>query len=123
MTMEEFRDDNEGHYLNAVGLLGIDPRHVPSFRVVHASRAPRSRQLNYVLNTPALKRVLFKALGPGRYTTLSKGVAGLVMKERPRHDISPALEWQLRDELGPEVARVSELVGRDLMTVWGYAGR
>lgn len=123
MTMEEFRHDNERHYLQAIDLLGVDPRYVPSFRVVHASRAPRSRWLNHVLNTPALKRMLFKALGARRYTALSKGVAGLVMKEGPRNDVSPALVRQLRDELRAEVARVSELVGRDLTTVWGYPGR
>jgi Sulfotransferase family len=123
MTMEEFRRDNEGHYRNALGLLGVDPHYVPPFGVVHASRAPRSRRLNQVLNTPAFKRVLFKALGPRRYTALQKRVAGLVMKEQPRPELSPVLERELRDEFCAEVDRVSELVGRDLRPVWRYPDR
>jgi Sulfotransferase family len=123
MTMEEFRGDNERHYRNALGLLGVDPHYVPAFGVVHASRAPRSRRLNQLLNTPAFKRVLFKALGPRRYTTLQKRVAGVVMKEEPRPELAPALERELRDEFGAEVDRVSELVGRDLRPVWGYPDR
>jgi hypothetical protein len=120
MTMEEFREDNERHYRDVLGLLGVDPEYVPPFGVVYPSRAPRSRRLNQMLNTPAFKRVLFKALGPRRYTALQKRVAGLVMKEQPRPELSPVLERELRDEFGPEVERVSELVGRDLRPVWGY---
>jgi hypothetical protein len=122
LTMEEFREDNERHYREVVDFLGADSDYVPAFRIVHASRTPRSRRLNQVLNTPAFKRVLFKALGPRRYTVLQKRVAGLVMKEEPRPELSPALERELREELRPEVERVSELVGRDLAPVWGYPG-
>jgi hypothetical protein len=120
MTMEEFREDNEGHYRLVLDLLGVDSEHVPSFRVVHASKAPRSRWVNRVLNTPAPKRALFKALGPRRYTAVSKGVARLVMREQRRPDLPPAVERQLRAELGAEVDRVSAIVGRDLRPVWGY---
>jgi len=121
MTMEEFRQDNERHYRYAIDLLGVDPQYVPSFGVVNASKAPRSRRLNHVLNTPALKRVLFEALGPRRYTAVRDRVAGLVTKEQPRAQLSPVLERALRDEFGTEVERVSELVGRDLRPVWGYS--
>lgn len=120
MTMEEFRRDNEEHYRLVLDFLGVDSGDLPSFRVVHASKAPRSRRLNQVLNTPAFKSALFKALGPRRYTAVSKGVAGLVLKEQRRADLPPALERELRDELGAEVDRVSEIVGRDLRPVWGY---
>jgi hypothetical protein len=73
-----------------------------------------------VLNTPALKRALFKVLGPVRYTTVKRGVAGLVLKEQPRAELPPALERALRDEFGPEIDRVSRLLGRDLRPIWGY---
>jgi Sulfotransferase family len=120
MTMEEFREDNEHHYRYVLDHLGVDPQHAPSFGVVHASKAPRSRWLNHVLNTPALKRGLFKALGVRRYTALRGGVARLVLREQARTALSPVLERELRDEFRAEVERVSELVGRDLRPVWGY---
>jgi Sulfotransferase domain len=122
MTMEEFRQDNERHYRYALDLLGVDPQYVPSFGVVNASKAPRSRRLNHALNTPALKHLLFKALGPPRYIALRDRVAGLVLNEQPRAELSPVLERELRDEFGTEVERVSGLVGRDLRPVWGYPG-
>ena len=42
------------------------------------------------------------------------------MKRAERGEIPPALDRELREELRPEVDRVSELVGRDLRSVWGY---
>jgi hypothetical protein len=120
MTMEEFRHDNERHYRYAIDLLGVDPQYVPSFRVVNVSKTPRSTWLNRALNTPALKHVVFKALGPHRYVALRDQVASLVLKEQPRAELSLRLERELRDEFSDEVERVSELVGRDLRPVWGY---
>jgi hypothetical protein len=120
LTMEEFREDNERHYRLVIDFLGVDPQYVPSFAVVHPSKAPRSRWLNNMLNTPAPKKALFRALGPRRYTALSKGVAGLVLKKQLRAEVPPALDRELRGEFAPEVERVSELLGRDLRPIWGY---
>jgi hypothetical protein len=120
MTMEEFREDNEGHYRRVLELIGVDPEHVPSFAVVHPSTAPRSRRVNQVLNTPALKRALFKVLGPVRYGTVKRRVAGLVLREQPRVELPSGIERVLRDEFGPEVDQVSRILGRDLRPIWGY---
>jgi hypothetical protein len=120
MTMEEFRQDNEGRYRQVLEFLGVDPHYVPSFAAVHTSKAPRSRRLNQVLNHPGLKAMLFRALGPRRYNAVGKAVAGLVLKEQPRAGLSPLLEQKLRAELHEEVDQVSELIGRDLRAVWGY---
>jgi hypothetical protein len=120
LTMEEFREANERHYRSVLELLGVDSEFVPSFGVVHASRAPRSWRLNELLNTPAPKRILFKALGPRRYFALQRTVAALVLKEEPRPELAPGVERALREEFRPEVERVSQVVGRDLRRVWGY---
>jgi hypothetical protein len=120
LTMEEFRDDNEGHYRRVLEFLGTETEEVPSFRVVHPSKTPRSRRLNRVLNDPTFKSMIFKALGPSRYDTVRKAVAGVALKERPRERLAPPLEQKLRAEFSAEVARISEVVGRDLRAVWGY---
>jgi hypothetical protein len=120
LTMEEFRDANEQYYRSVLELLGVDPEFMPSFGIVHPSRAPRNRRLNRLLNTPAPKRVLFKALGPRRYFALQRAVARLVLKEEPRPQLAPAVERALREEFRPEVERASQVVGRDLRPIWGY---
>jgi hypothetical protein len=120
LTLEEFRADNAGHYRRVLEFLGADATYEPEFREVHASKAPRSRWLNRALNTPALKRALFRALGPRRYDALSKNVAEATMKRTDREELPESLELELRRELRAEVDRVSDLVGRDLHAVWGY---
>jgi hypothetical protein len=120
LTMEEFREDNDGHYRRVLEFLGAHPHGLPSFAVVHPSQAPGSRRLNRLLNEPRLKGMLFKALGPRRYDSVRKAVAGVVLKQRPREQLAPLLEETLRAEFRVEVARISELVGRDFAAVWGY---
>jgi hypothetical protein len=119
LVFEEFRADNEGHYQRVLEFLGADPSYAPEFREVHASSAPRSRRLNRALNTPAVKRSLFRALGSRRYDALRGRVAGATMKRADRGEIPPSIERELREELRPEVDRVSELVDRDLRSLWG----
>lgn len=120
LVFEEFREDNEREFRRLLEFLGADPQYTPDFREVHAAKAPRSRALNRMLNMPVLKRGAFKALGPQRYNRLSKSVAGATMTTATREGIPESLARELREELGPEVDRVSELVGRDLGSIWGY---
>jgi hypothetical protein len=120
LTMEEFGQDNEREYRRVLAFLGVDPSHVPAFHRVNVRQAPRSRALNHILNNPVFKGLLFRTLGPRRYTAVRKGVAGLLMKEQAPTQLSPLLEQELRDEFRPEVERVSKIVGRDLGAVWGY---
>jgi Sulfotransferase family len=120
LVLEEFGEDNERHYRNVLEFLGVDASRTPSFRTVHASRTPRSRRLNRVLNSPALKGSVFRVLGPRRYDALRKTVARALLREQRAPEVSSSLERELREELADEVDRVSELVGRDLRAVWGY---
>lgn len=120
LTMEEFKKDNERHYREVLDFLGADPRRVPPFRAVHASRAPRSAWVNRVLNAPAFKGMVFKVLGARRYDVVRKRVAGVILKQQEPPGLPPLLERQLREEFDEEVGRLSTLVGRDLRAVWGY---
>ena len=120
LVFEEFRADNAAGYRQVLEFLGVDPAHEPDFREVHARKAPRSARLNRALNSPRLKRAVFRVLGPRRYDRVSKGVAGAVMRPAGGSTLPPELEAELREELRPDVARTSELVGRDLAAIWGY---
>jgi hypothetical protein len=120
LVFEEFRADNASGYRQVLEFLGVDSAHEPDFREVHARLAPRSARLNRALNAPRLKRAVFRVLGPRRYDRVSKRVAGAVMQPASGSAVAPELEAELREELRPDVARTSELVGRDLAAIWGY---
>jgi hypothetical protein len=76
--------------------------------------------VNRALNSPRLKRAVFRVLGPRRYDRVSKRVAGAVTRPAGGSAVPPELEQDLREELRPDVVRTSELVGRDLAAIWGY---
>ena len=120
LVFEEFRADNAAGYRQVLEFLGVDPAHEPDFREVHARKTPRSARLNRALNSPRLKRAVFRVLGPRRYDRASKRVAGTVMRPAAGSAVPPELEAELREELRPDVARTSELVECDLTAIWGY---
>ena len=123
MTMEEFRQDNERRYRDALGLLGVDPQYVPCLRRgVCESRAAQQAAQSGAQHAGVQARAL-QGSRPAQVHRPPKRVAGLVMKEQRRPELSPALERELRDEFGAEVQRVSELVGRDLRPALGVPGR
>ncbi len=122
LIFEEFKADNEGTYAEVLRFLGVDERFRPDFRPVHDSRVPRSRVLNRAARAPAW-RALAKGLLPARtYDGLQRRVQALLFERRPREPVPPGLAARLRLEFRPEVERAGSLLGRDLVSLWGYAG-
>ena len=117
---DEFRNDNEGHYLKVLHFLGIDDSFRPEFTTVHGSQAPRSLSLNRALNRPGIKRRLQSLLGPRRYTALRDRLARMALKPKPREAADPALIAELRERYRPHVEEFGKHVGRDLIAQWGY---
>src|SRR5262249_36851974 len=111
----------------------------PSFRRVNAHREPRSRMLALFLRSnyaPLLE--LYRTPGfPLEPDTPGFGVSGLVppklftrvhgfldrlnSRKVPLPPLAPHEEEELRARFRPEVERLSELLARDLVGLWGYA--
>lgn len=117
---EEFREDNEAHYVLTLRFLGVDDGFRPTFEAVHGSKAPRSPLLNRLLNNPAAKRTMQRLLGPRRYTRLRDRVADLVMEQRERQPALAETVDELRTLFRPEVERFGMYVERDLLGLWSY---
>ena len=94
------------------------------FRRVNANKAHRSAVVKRLLwalrSNPALgagARAIKRTLGIG-----TLGVAALIQRmnsvERSRAPLDPATRRMIEDALRDEAARTSELLGRDLVSVW-----
>ncbi len=120
LLADEFRDDNEGHYVRVLRFLGVDDSFRPEFSTIHGSQAPRSRALNRALNRPGMKRWLQSLLGPRRYTAVRDRFARMALKAQPRAAADAALVTALKGRYRPHVIEFGEHIGRDLVTQWGY---
>ena len=114
---DDLRRDTAATYRNILTFLGVDPEFRPDFAVHNA---------NKVIRFPALRTLLRES--PDWVTQASRIAipsqsARDAIKARLRRlntrfvsrpDWDPALKRQLREELRPEVQRLSELLERDL---------
>jgi len=123
LTMEDFQADNRKVYQQVLRFLEVDENFEPQFKQVNGSTAPRSYVLHKALSSPTLKKTLFNALGPYRYSKLKSDMTKVVMKPAARSPLSDQIRERLMHETLQEVERTAKLTGLDLATKWDYSPR
>jgi hypothetical protein len=119
VLLEELRRDARSTITDVFNFLDVAPDWAPDLGVV----AP-------TVSHGRLGRALIAAR-PGRFLpgfvrprvrmaagAAARGVVRLSQRRRPAGAIDPALRRELHDEYAPEIARLGELIGRDLVTAW-----
>lgn len=120
VVFDDLREDMGAVYGEVLAFLGVDPEFRPEFAAVRGSRAPRSRFLNRFMRKPVFRRVLRKLLPARTYDRLQSRVQSALFTGKPRAPIPEDLAARLRERFRPEVEKISELLGRDLVREWGY---
>jgi len=129
LIYESFRADNEGTVRYVFGFLGVDDDFPIEMKEANpTNRAIRSQGLDELLNRATFGRgaagramnATVKALTPRdlRRQALLTVRGRLVFGKPPAPDEEFMLE--LRHRYKPEVVAVSEYLGRDLVSLWGY---
>ncbi len=129
LIYDDFRADNGGTLQRVFSFLGVDERSdVEQQDVNVTSRTVRSHRLHDLVDAVALgkgragaaARTVVKSVAPrrlrrGAFTATRRH---LVTSEAPAED--PELMLEIRRRFKPEVAAAGELLGRDLIGLWGY---
>jgi hypothetical protein len=123
VVFDDFKADNRGTFREVLEFLGIDAGFEPDFELVHDSKAPRFPLLNRLLRSPALKNIPKRLLPARRYDRIQLAVQSLLMKRARRPPLRDEERRELMRRFEPEVRRLGELLGRDLLTTWGYRER
>jgi hypothetical protein len=125
MIFEELVHDPGAHFRRVLEFLDIDPAYRPetfaAYNPAHESRGGLMRSVGR--SAPAqfvVWRVLPRVIGDTRTRALARriGHSGLRRTAAKRAEVPEALRHRLADELAPDVARLSDLLGRDLQTLW-----
>ncbi|HEX4188459.1 MAG TPA: sulfotransferase [Solirubrobacteraceae bacterium] len=129
LIYDDFRADNAATVRSVLRFLGVDE--TPDFEpieVKHTARGMRSQRLDDLLFSVQLgrspmartARTTVKALMPRslRHDALRTARVRGVYSDVPAADGS--LMAELRRRYQPEVRALSEYLGRDLVTLWGY---
>lgn len=113
IVFDDFKRDAAGVYAEVLAFLGLEP-FTANLKVINSNKAIRSRALHEFLQNPqSLVNRLPKPLGTFGYKALDK----LNSAPQARTPLAPEIAAQLKRDFAPEVARLSDLLGRDL-THW-----
>lgn len=119
---EEFKLDNFRIYDEIVDFLGIDKSFRPVSKRLNAAKAKPRLPLHNFLRTPLLQKAFLKVFGPG----IRQMFAEFYWQDFFSFEEKPAIDKELRlvimKAAKPEVEALGKLLGRDLITYWGYGG-
>jgi hypothetical protein len=110
-------------YRGVLEFLGVDPEFVPEeVKVVNANSQLRSVKLQQARARLApIERGVRRVVPASAFRVLStplRVIWDANKKQAPRSPMPPALEEELTAYFAPDVASLSELIGRDLSAAW-----
>jgi hypothetical protein len=118
IILEEFAADPDAQFRGVLEFLDVDPSHMPtSFERHNVSRRPRSAVLAGI-DARLPHRVVPRTTADRLTVPLARVVRRLNRRPAPRPPVPEPLRQKLEREFAPDVARVSELLGRDLAQLW-----
>jgi hypothetical protein len=110
-------------YRRVLEFLGVDPDFVPpDMKVINANSELRSVKLHRSRERLAPIERTVRRLMPARAFRVLSAPLRVIWdankRQKPRDPMPPELEAELTEYFAPDVASLSELVGRDLSVAW-----
>jgi hypothetical protein len=125
IVFEDMVRDPAAEFRRLLEFLDVDPDYQPaSFQAHNVSHAPRSGLLLSLTRARLPQfivwQVLPRLLGDRATRRIVRGFrhSRVNRKSAPRPPMRSELRRRLEDEMAPDVARTSELLGRDLAALW-----
>ena len=125
IILEDLEREPVSQFRRVLEFLDVDPDWQPeAFRVHNVRHQPRSRLLARLLKTGPPQWLVWNFLprlvGDANTRRLVRRFrhSPLIRKQAARADIEPDLRRQLEEYFEPDVARLSDILGRDLGSLW-----
>ena len=123
IVFEDMVRDAAGEFRRLLEFLEIDPDYQPeSFDAYNPRHKPRSEAVRGLLRSRLPQWLLWSALprvvGERRAQALVRPFRRFNRRPAERQQMSAQLQTRLEAEFTPDVARLSEMLGRDLAALW-----
>ncbi|HKY60473.1 MAG TPA: hypothetical protein VJP59_05620 [Gemmatimonadota bacterium] len=122
LIFEDFQNDNLGVYREVLEFLGVDASFQPRVVKLQAHRGVRFVKLaNWLTYHGNKKKGALGRRAPSWLLDPVRRIMGKVFfEEAERPPLDPAFRRELAARFKPEVIRLSEVLGVDLVEKWGY---
>lgn len=119
---EDFRKNNASIYSEVLEFLGVDARFKPEVMKLQANKGVRFVKLANWLTYHGEKKkgAITQRMPTWLLKTIRPIMSKVFFKEDRRQKLDPSLRNELATRLKPEVIRLSELTGVDLVEKWHY---
>jgi len=113
---DDFKSDPAAACQDVFSFLKVRAPFPVETSVINASKRNRNRRLASLLDSPPaiVSKVGRMFTSPERRHQIFQGVRELNTEHAPRRPLPPSLRRQLQEEFAPDVARLSEMIGRNL---------
>jgi hypothetical protein len=125
IIFEDFVRDPVTHFRRLLEFLEVDTSYQPeSFSAYNRSHAPRFRFIRTVTNARIPQWLVWRLLPAVAGDRVTRGIvrsfrnSPLNRKSAPRAQLRPELRRRLEEEFEADVARLSEVLGRDMAAFW-----
>lgn len=117
---EDFKKDNIKVLKEIFEFLEVNPNFEPELTYLNAQKKLKSAKLQKVSAfVSSWYKLIYKTLPGSVYQIVKKNYEKL-MKSKSKDDISSELKMRLKQKYKPEVEKLSEFIGRDLVKLWNY---
>jgi hypothetical protein len=117
---EDFKEQNDVVYEQVLRFLGVDTSFVPDFTRVNISRNARFVKFNKLLLNPFSTKIALACL-PVRFRAKTKILLNKILFDRKKPiPIDSSLRQELMCKYKPEVIKISDFLGIDLVKRWKY---
>jgi hypothetical protein len=121
IIFDDFKINTPEIYKEVLDFLSVDPNFTPSFDIVNPNKQLRWPLLKrYTLDSPYFRKTLRFLFSQEIYARLKNFYKTKIVTYQPRQPLDDELRRELMKEFKKEVEKLSVLINRDLVTLWGY---
>lgn len=119
ILFDDFKNDTKKLYNETVNFLEVSQFN-PEFKVHNANKVVKFNTFDKILKNKRLRNTIKKILPFKFISNLGAFLSKLNTLQIKRKSIDSNLEKKLKKQLLPEVKKLSKLLDRDLVKLWGY---
>ena len=121
VVFEEFKAANERVYREILEFLGVDSNFTPEYDAVNVNKEVKFPAINNLINSPLVKNISKNLLSQEFNEFVRDNIVEkFLWHQAPKATMPEEIKVKLMQQYEPEVAKISELIGMDLVTKWGY---
>ena len=121
VIFEEFKSENERVFQEILEFLEVKTSFTPEYAAVNVNKEVKFKAVNNLVNSPLVKNISKNLLSQEFNEFIRDNIVEkFLWHQAPKSKMPEEIRIQLMQQYRTEVAKISELLGLDLLKTWGY---